>query len=958
MNPLIQLRSLGQGVWYSNLLRGLVSSGGLRRMIEEYGVTGASVGTQALERMIRGTSVYDQDIKRLSSRGLTAKAIALELAREDARAGAAALEGIYKSTMASEGIVACPIPGIDQNNAESIVTEALRLRSSINQPNILFIIPATSAGLKAIERLTFEGCGVEASCIFTLDKMDEVFGAYLKGLEKRLSAGMSVKGSLATASFRLGALDSLIDGLIEQRVGQTASKDDKARLKAVLGKGGLAAARLVYGRYAEVFFSGRFSKCRAKGALPMRIVWEDMHVRDQRYHALKYIDGLVMEGTISRMPLQTLLAYREHGRPAQSSIHLTEEAKKTLSELTAFSIDMASAGRTLEDESAQRHAASCRALADAVASRIDAVGAPEGPVEGSETFSLGGFEGAVAKSITSLDDEGFLDRLWSKDASLWKDTAGDRAVIKNSLGWLFVPELMNTVKGFVISFASEVRAAGFTDAVLLGMGGSSLAPIVFSRTIEAEDGYPVLHCLDSTDPDAIAAVGRAIDLEKTLFIVSSKSGSTIEPLSLFEHFYWQVKALLGERAGQNFCAITEAGTALDGYGRKYGFRRVFLNPVDIGGRFSALSYFGLVPAAISGIDISRLLGHALVLLSSIQPFMRPSGSPAVRLGAAIGTLALEGRDKLTFILPPALSSFGLWIEQLIAESTGKEGKGIVPITGERPLKPSEYGRDRAFVCIDEGERDAKTARFVDSILKAGHPVISLRINDVYETGAELLRWETAVAVAGHIMRLNPFDQPDVELAKKLTVGRLNSGVKKSALVPPGVLFEGEGFRCAIGRSALSLAKTRPRKNGKDAAGALKGLFSLAVEGDYIGLLAYYSPLDSMMEKRLDRLRSLLSAYSGCPVQFGYGPRYLHSTGQLHKGGPNKGIFLIVCHGSPKDIPIPESPFSFSELELSQAFGDMEALDSKGCRVALLYLPDSSRASFDAALASVEAALSA
>lgn len=954
MNPLIQLRSLGQGVWYSNLLRGLVSSGGLRRMIEEYGVTGASVGTQALEQMIRGTSVYDQDIKRLSARGLSAKAIALELATEDARAGAAALEGIYKSTMASEGIVACPIPGIDQNNAESIVTQALRLRSSISQPNILFIIPATPAGLKAIERLTFEGCGVEASCVFTLDKMEEVFGAYLKGLEKRLSAGMDLKGSVATASFRLGALDDLIDGLIEHKIAQTQSKDEKARLKAVLGKGAIAAARLVYGRYVEVFFSGRFSKCRAKGALPMRIVWEDACVRDQRYHALKYIDGLVMEGTISRMPLQTLLAYREHGRPAQSSTHLTEEAKKTLSELCALSIDMASAGRTLEDESAQRHAASCRALADAVASRIDAVGAPEG----SAMFSLGGLAADVDASIAGLDNEGFLDRLWSKDASLWKDTATDRAVIKNSLGWLFAPDLMNTVKGSVISFASEVRAAGFTDAVLLGMGGSSLAPIVFSRTIEAEEGYPVLHCLDSTDPDAIAAVGRAIDLEKTLFIVSSKSGSTIEPLSLFEHFYWQVKAVRGERAGENFCAITEAGTALDGYGRKYGFRRVFLNPVDIGGRFSALSYFGLVPAAISGIDISRLLGHALVLLSSIQPFMRPSWSPAVRLGAAIGTLAVKGRDKLTFILPPALSSFGLWIEQLIAESTGKEGKGIVPVTGERPLKPSEYGRDRAFVCIDEGGRDARTARFVDSLFKAGHPVISLRIDDVYETGAELLRWETAVAVAGHIMRLNPFDQPDVELAKKLTVGRLNSGVKKSALVPPGVLFEGEGFRCAVGRAALSLAKTKPRKNGKDAASALKGLFGLAAEGDYIGLLAYYSPLDGVMEKRLERLRSLLSVYSGLPVQFGYGPRYLHSTGQLHKGGPNKGVFLIICHGSPKDIPIPDSPFSFSELELSQAFGDMEALDSKGCRVALLYLPDSSKASFDAALASVEAALSA
>lgn len=957
MNPLMQLRSLGQSVCYLNILKGLVSSGGLRRMIEEYGVTGASVGTLTLERAIRGTSLYDQDIKRLSSIGLTAKAIALELVIEDAKAGAGALEGIYKSTMAGEGLITCPIPGIDLNNADSIVTEALRLRSSVNKPNIIFAIQATPAGMIAIERLTFEGCGLEVIGVFTGEKMSEACAAYLKGLERRLAAGMDVKGSHCAISFRVGALGGLIDSLIEQRISQTPSNDEKARLKAMLGKGAIAAARDIYSRHAEVFSSGRFARFKAKGALPMRIVWDDLSVRDPRQADLKYAEALVMEGTISRMSHQTLLAFYSHGRPALAQADEIEEAKKTLAELAALSIDLPSIARTLEDESAQKSAASCRALADSIAAKM---ALPGGGSKDSVRFSIGDCAVEEDASATRLDDEGFLTRLWLKDASLWKDTPQDRAVIKNSLGWLSSPEFMNSVKGGIISFASQVRAEGFTATVLLGMGGSSLAPIVFSQTIAVDDGYPVLYCLDSTDPDAIASVGRLIDLEKTLFIVSSKSGSTIEPLSLFEHFYGQVKAVKGEKAGQNFCAITESGTPLEGYGRKYGFRRVFLNPVDIGGRFSALSYFGLVPAALSGIDITRLLNHSLVLLSSIQPFMKPSGSSAVRLGTAIGTLAMKGRDKLTFVLPPALSSFGLWIEQLIAESTGKEGKGIVPITGERLMKPSDYGSDRAFVCIHEGEQDARTARFAGDLVKAGHPVISLRIDDVYETGAELLRWETAVTVAGHLMRLNPFDQPDVELAKKLTIGLLNSGGKKSALVPPGVLSEGDGLRCAIGRAAISLinTKTRPSKAGKDAVAVLKDFIGLAVEGDYIGLLAYCNPFDRVTEKSLDRLRSLLSASSGCPVQFGYGPRYLHSTGQLHKGGPNKGVFLIICHDSLKDIPIPESPFSFSELELSQAFGDMEALDSKGCRVALLYLPDSSRASFDAALRSVEAALSA
>ncbi len=546
-------------------------------------------------------------------------------------------------------------------------------------------------------------------------------------------------------------------------------------------------------------------------------------------------------------------------------------------------------------------------------------------------YSLNGIAvKAVKAALQELDEIGFSKRLLDKDPDLWKKTPKDRAIIKNSLGWLDAPRFMAGRVNELKSFADEVSQAGFTNVVLLGMGGSSLAPLVLASAFGKTVGFPGLIVLDSTDPDAIRSVESAINPASTLFIVSSKSGTTIEPLSFFEHFFALVQKAKGLDAGSNFIAITDPDTPLEGFYRKYGMRRLFTNPPDIGGRFSALSYFGLVPAALIGIDVSRIVDEACRSSASLDP--------GIRLGATLAALARVGRDKITFILDERLKDFGLWIEQLIAESTGKDGKGLVPIGSEPLGAPKDYGPDRAFVSISVGNDDK--ARLLDALEKRGHPVIRFTLGDIHCLGAEFLKWEVATVAAGALMGINPFDQPDVELTKKLALTRLARMEKKDGLVPPGIAIKSTGFTAYLGETAMRLMREQGLSAKRPTlAHLMRSFLSLEGKGAYIGALFYFNPFDHDSAKAFSRLAMGLRDARKIPVQSGYGPRYLHSTGQLHKGGIG-GVFIIMAHESSADIPIPTRGFGFSGLVLSQASADAEALDAKGRPVVMLLLKDS------------------
>lgn len=935
MNPLLELKRLGQSVWYDHLRRGLLESGELKRMTDDYAVTGVTSNPTIFERAVSGTDEYDKDILDLAGEGLEAAQILERLIVKDIKKACDLLAPVHRMALGADGFVSVEVNPALARNASQTMKEARRLFDSVGKPNLMVKVPGTGEGLKAIEELTYEGRNINVTLLFSVGRYEEVAWAYIRGLERRLSEGLPVDNIFSVASFFVSRVDTLTDKKIEERVDRSKSNDEKARLKGLLGRAGIANSALALGSFNEIFSSDRFKALEAAGARPQKLLWASTGTKNPNYPDVKYVEGLFEPGTVITMPLATLLAFYDHGKAKKKLSEEAHAAPRVFEELESLGIGFGQVTADLEEEGIRIFSDSFSALLECVkrkreelvGKRVRAIG-----------FAVNGFRKDIDAAVGQVKASNFLERLWAKDPTLWKTAPDDKKIIKNALGWLTLPDVMEENVAGIVSFAEEVRKAGFKYVVLLGMGGSSLAPLVMNETFGRTRGFPRLIVLDSTDPEAVKSVDEEVDLTHSLFIVSSKSGSTIEPLSLFEYFYGRLKEKKGEAAGENFIAITDPGTPLEGFSKKYGFRRVFLNPRDIGGRFSALSYFGLVPAALAGIDIAKLLYYASCVEASAHPCISAERNPLVVLGAALGELARLGRDKATFFLSKELKSFGLWLEQLIAESTGKEGKGIVPVVNEPIGRPQDYGNDRVFISISYGE-DRKTARALKELNEAGHPVISFEIKDLYEIGGEFLRWEVATSVAGGVLGINPFDQPDVELSKRLTVARLNMLEQRPGdLTPPGVGVDGKGIKVYFGKAAFERIKKQVGKDG-DARKALKEFMGLMEKGDYIGLLAYHNTQDHSIEKGLEELRRELRDRTHAATQSGFGPRYLHSTGQLHKGGANKGLFIILCHRTGKDVRIPGSAFSFSELELSQAFGDMEALDSKGCRVALIDLKD-------------------
>ena len=515
------------------------------------------------------------------------------------------------------------------------------------------------------------------------------------------------------------------------------------------------------------------------------------------------------------------------------------------------------------------------------------------------TSALGPHQKNVTAALTLLARSNVMARIWDRDHTVWRD---DPTEITDRLGWLTISRDMTEHVSDLRSFAEEVRADGIRDVVLLGMGGSSLGPEVLRQCIGSTEGFPALTVLDSTVPARVGTVTRSIDPARTLFIVSSKSGGTIEPNSFYKHFRTIVETAVGtSRAGKHFIAITDPGTSLVALGAANGFRRVFENPPDLGGRYSVGSFFGLVPAALCGMDCGKLLDRISQMAARCEAGAGVRNNPGGWLGAAIGALTQQGRDKLTLVASPEVASFGLWVEQLIAESTGKEGKGIVPVVNEPLLETDAYGDDRLFVHVRlSGSDNAVADVALERIRDAGHPVITLEMDDVYDVGAEFFRWEMATAVAGHLLDIQPFDQPNVQQAKDVTNRVLETYMNEGAL--------------------------------PDAEeGSITGLLGQAAEGDYLSIMAYVEETDGVTSA-VNMLRQYAMRKHHIATTLGYGPRFLHSTGQLHKGGPNSGLFLQMAADVRSDIPIPGERFGFGTLAAAQAIGDYEALKETGRRV--------------------------
>ena len=638
-------------------------------------------------------------------------------------------------------------------------------------------------------------------------------------------------------------------------------------------------------------------------------------------------------------------AFRSHGRPRASLVENLDEAKETLDILGKVGISLSAVTDQLLQEGVRLFAEAFDRLLNAVDQKCKGKAVE---LSQRQMHRLGGdLSAAVQKSLQDWQVDRKVRRLWARDASLWsgKDEG-------NWLGWLGIAEDQSARGKQLQEIAEEVKNSGFRDAVLLGMGGSSLCPEVLSMAFGKINGFPKLHVLDSTDPAQIRSLESKLDLARTLFIVSSKSGSTLEPNIFKQYFFERMKQVVGEKkAGEHFIAITDPSSQLQHVAEADGFRRILFGLPSVGGRYSALSDFGMVPAAISGVDVKKFLDQAEIMVHACAACVSPQDNPGVVLGTILGVLAGRGRDKLTLIASPAIYDLGAWLEQLIAESTGKNGKGIIPVDRELLGAPAVYGADRVFVYIRlESSTDPAQEKGIDALEKAGHPVVRISVADRYNLGQEFFRWEIATAVAGAILGINAFDQPDVE-ASKLATRQLTAEVEKTGSLPKEtpILEEGGVKVFAEDGNATALGRNR------SLAGILREHLNRLQGGDYFALLAYIE-MNEPHHRQLQANRHAIRDRRRVATCLGFGPRFLHSTGQAYKGGPNTGVFLQITCDDATDLAVQGQKYTFGAVKAAQARGDFQVLAERGRRALRVHLGANIQAGLDTLQAAIKNAL--
>ncbi|HEY3342916.1 MAG TPA: bifunctional transaldolase/phosoglucose isomerase, partial [Anaerolineae bacterium] len=740
--------------------------------------------------------------------------------------------------------------------------------------------------------------------IFSLQGYEAVARAYIAALKARAEKGQALNVS-SVASFFISRVDVLVDKLLDEKIASVPEWDQdlKAKLTALKGTAAIANGKLAYEIFKRICSEPEWQELEAKGARPQRVLWASTSTKNPAYRDTYYVDSLIGAHTVDTVPPATLKAFRDHGKVAPTLDTGYDQAHKTLDNLRDAGISMEQVWQKLQDDGVGLFADAFKSLLNTIDGKYAALRA-QGTASGIDIA-----QGYVAELVKMKA----ASRVWSHDASLWTATPEHIKVISNRLGWLSVIDTMQKKLPELMAFYEDVRSSGLTDAVVLGMGGSSLAPDMFRQVfgpLSGASGPLRLHVLDTTDPTTIRDLEQQLNLAKTLFIVSSKSGGTVEVSSFYKYFRAKVDVFAADSAGQHFVAVTDDGTMLQSLASAEGFRKVFVNPSDIGGRYSALSYFGLVPAALAGIDIAKLLEHAM----QMAQWCRNDSliNPGLWLGAHLGSTTLAGRDKVTFILSPQIEPFGYWVEQLIAESTGKQDRGIVPIEGELDAYKgpvSGLTGDRIYVNLKLGE-DTTHDKLVASLKRARQPVIEIKLNDVYDLGGEFFRWEFATAIAGVVLGVDPFDEPNVSESKANTKRLLEEHEAHGA-------FSTE-------------------QSSKSANAQINKFLRGARPDDYISVQAYL-PYNANVAAELARLRAAIGARSNLPVTVGYGPRFLHSTGQLHKGGANNVVAVQLTYDADDDLPIPGEPYTFGTLIRAQALGDHEALLAHGRRVIRLHL---------------------
>ena len=929
LNPLKALQQYGQSVWLDYIRRCLITSGELKRLVEEDGLRGMTSNPAIFEKAITGSTDYADAIAALAMRTRDPKAIYEQLAIRDIRDATDILRPVYERTGRRDGYVSLEVSPLLAHDTEATIEEARRLWQTVGRPNVMIKVPATPEGIPAIERLIGDGININVTLLFAQSAYERVADAYIRGLEKLVAGSGDPSGVASVASFFVSRIDTLVDSQIEARLKTTTDAHEQALLRSVLGKVAIANAKLTYQRYLEIFSGPRWQALAGRGAQTQRVLWASTSTKNPNYRDVIYVEELIGPDTVNTIPPATFDAFREHGHPRASLADGIEEAQDTMETLAKVGISMEQVTDQLLVDAVRLFVEPFDKLLAAVGRQLTEPGAAR---INRQTASLPADLAAAVE--TSLDDWRVNDkvhRLWARDASLWTGTDEGQW-----LGWLGIADEQEANQKPLLETAAEIRSQGFTHALLLGMGGSSLCPEVLATTFGRQDGWPELHVLDSTDPAQVLAFERRVDLARTIFIVASKSGSTLEPNILKQYFFDRVARTVGSaEAGRRFIAITDPGSKMQQVAESDHFRRVFFGLPGIGGRFSALSNFGLVPAAVMGLDLQKFLDRTEEMVQACRPGVPVEENPGVVLGTILGVAAMGGRDKVTIVASPDIYDLGAWLEQLIAESTGKNGTGLIPVDREALGAADVYGTDRIFVYLRlQTAPDRSQDSAVDALERAGLPVVRIAVDEAYDLGEEFFRWEIATAVAGSILGINPFNQPDVE-ASKIATRRLTAEYERTGTLPGETpIFEDGGVRLVTdtGNAAALAAAGAPRS----FEGYLRAHLGRLRPGDYFALLAYLE-MSPENETRLQALRHAVRDGRHVATCLGFGPRFLHSTGQAYKGGPATGVFLQITCDDAHDVPVPGQKYTFGVVKAAQARGDFHVLAERGRRALRVHL---------------------
>ncbi|WP_298376965.1 bifunctional transaldolase/phosoglucose isomerase [uncultured Bradyrhizobium sp.] len=945
MNPVKALENHRQAVWLDFLARGFVANGDLKRLIETDGVKGVTSNPSIFEKAIGSSDEYDGAIGQALKKGDRSVADLFEhLAVVDIQHAADVLRPVYDQSHGGDGFVSLEVSPYLAMDTKGTIVEAERLWKDVHRKNLMVKVPATPEGLPAIEYLIGEGISINITLLFSQKVYRQVAEAYLKGLEKYVAKGGDPSHVASVASFFVSRIDSAVDKQLDEKIARANDPSEKERLAALKGEVAIANAKLAYQDYKRLFSGPRWDKLTAKGAKPQRLLWASTGTKNKDYSDVLYVEELIGPDTVNTVPPATLDAFRDHGKVRDSLEENVEDARHVLEELEKSGISLDAITEELVKDGVKLFADAADKLYGAVAhKRATSLG---GGIDHQKLALGAGIEKAVEKSTEEWRASAKIRRLWHKDKSVWTGDDEDKW-----LGWLTSAASADVTD--YEDFAKRVKGQNFTDAVVLGMGGSSLGPEVLAQTFPHKSGFPRLHVLDSTDPAQVRAMEEYVDIAKTLFIVSSKSGGTTEPNVMKDYFFDRVAKAIGkDKAGHRFIAVTDPGSSLQKVAIKQGFARIFYGDPAIGGRYSVLSPFGLVPAAAAGIDVRSLLGHTLAMVRSCGADVPPQENPGVQLGLAMGIAGLEGRDKVTIFASPEVADFGAWAEQLIAESTGKDGKGLIPIEGETIGDAAVYGNDRFFIDLrTEGEHDAAHEAKLAALEAAGHPMVRIVMKSIDHIGQEFFRFEIATAVAGSILGINPFNQPDVEAAK-IKTRELTAAFEKTGSLPaehPVVSADG----VELYTDAQNAEELRKAGANGDLNSWIKAHLSRSGRGDYVALLAYIErdgdTIDAMQAMRL-KVRD--AKHLATCAEFG--PRFLHSTGQAYKGGPDSGVFLQVTTDDSQDLAVPGQKASFGVIKAAQARGDFDVLTERGRRALRVHL----KGDLTSGLAALDAAISA